>query len=102
MVLPLVVAGLGGLAMSGGANLYAQANSRALYRRQINAYSNLQKGYAHYLAKHGRTLNSNRAYERWGHKIDSANTGITNSYAGSVGTIGGTFGAGTMLTKRWL
>ena len=40
MVAPLVVAGLGGLALSGGANLYAQHTSRALYRRQIDAYTN--------------------------------------------------------------
>lgn len=33
MVVPLAIAGLGGLAVSGASNLYAQANSRALYRR---------------------------------------------------------------------
>lgn len=102
MVVPLVVAGLGGLALSGGANLYSQWNSRKLYRRQIDAYDTLQKGYASYLAKHGRKLNPARAYERWGSKIDSAKTSIGNSYAGSIGTAGGTFGAGAMLTSRWL
>lgn len=102
MVVPLVVAGLGGLALSGGANLYSQWNSRQLYRRQINAYQNLQNGYARYLAKHGRRLDPYRAYERWGSRIDSANTSIANSYAGSVGSAGGTFGAGAMMTRKWL
>lgn len=102
MVVPLAIAGLGGLAVSGASNLYAQANSRALYRRQIDAYKNLQNGYAAYLAQHGRRLNPYRAYERWGSRIDSAGTSIANSYAGSIGTAGGTFGAGTMLTRKWL
>lgn len=102
MALPLAAAGLAALAYSGGANLYAQANSRALYRRQINAYKTLQSGYARYLAKHGRELNPARAYERWGSRIDSLDTNIRNSYAGSFGTAAGTFGAGAMMTSRWL
>lgn len=101
MVVPLVVAGLGGLALSGGANLYSQWNSRALYRRQIDAYSQLQKGYAAYLARHGRKINPYRAYERYGNRIDSSYTNLHNSYAGSLGTFGGTFGAGSMMS-RWL
>lgn len=105
---PLLVAGLGGLALSAGANLYAQKNSRALYRRQIDAYRTLQTGYARHLAKHGRRLNSARAYERWGAKIDTARTNYRNSYYGSVGTTAGTLGAGAMMfgrsmrTSRWL
>lgn len=103
MAFPLAVVGLGGLAISGGANLYSQYLNRQLYRRQINAYSNLEKGYARYLAGHGRKLNSNRAYAQfYGGKIDKSNTGIDISYAQSAGTAGGTFGAGTMLTKKWL
>lgn len=102
MVAPLAIAGLGGLALSGAANLYAQSQSRALYRRQINAYKTLQSGYSRYLAKHGRRLDPARAYERWGSRIDSLDTNIRNSYAGSVGSAAGTFGAGAMITSRWL
>lgn len=102
MALPLVAAGLGGLALSTGANLYAQRMSRSLYRRQIDAYRQLQNGYSRYLATHGRSLNPWRAYERWGGRIDSAQTNIRNSYASSIGSAGGAFGAGVMLTKKWL
>ena len=102
MVLPLAIAGLGGLAISGASNLYAQAQSRALYRRQIDAYKQLQNGYTAYLRQHGRVANPARLYERYGAKIDSAGTNLRNSYAGSIGSAAGTFGAGTMLTKRWL
>lgn len=102
MVAPLAVAGLGGLALSGVSNLYAQKVSRQLYRRQIDAYKTLQNGYRVYLAKHGRRLNPYRAYERWGSRIDSANTNLRNSYIGSIGSASGTFGAGAMITSRWL
>lgn len=100
MGVPLLVAGLGGLALSAGANLYSQKNSRALYRRQIDAYRTLQNGYALHLAKYGRRLNSARAYERWGAKIDSARTNYRNAYAHSVGTVAGSFGAGLMMGKK--
>lgn len=103
MPFPLAVVGLGGLAISGGANLYSQYRNRQLYRRQINAYSNLERGYSRYLAAHGRKINPNRAYAQYyGGSIDRAKTGIDVSYAQSAGTAGGTFGAGTMLTKKWL
>lgn len=102
MVAPLVVAGLGGLALAGGANLYAQHTSRALYRRQINAYSRLQEGYGRYLAKQGRRFNPDRAYERFGSRIDASSTNLSNSYAGSVGTAGGTFGVGMKTMSGWL
>lgn len=102
MAFPLAMAGLGGLSISGVSNLYAQSQSRALYRRQINAYKQLQDGYVTYLRQHGRHVNPARLYERYGAKIDSAGTNLRNSYLGSIGTAGGTFGAGTMLTQRWL
>ena len=102
MVVPLVVAGLGGLALSAGANLYSQYNSRQLYRRQIDAYSKMQQGYDRYLARHGRRSNPSRMYLKYGSHADSANTNLWNSYASSVGTAGGTFGAGAMLTQKWL
>ena len=101
MVAPLVVAGLGGLALSGAANLYSQHTSRALYRRQIDAYTKLQEGYGRYLARQGLRFNPYRAYERFGSRIDASGTNLSNSYAGSVGTAGGTFGAG-MTMSRWL
>lgn len=102
MVAPLVIATLGGLALSGGSNLYSQHVSRGLYRRQINAYRELGEGYTRYLAANGRKVNPARYYERFGGRIDSAETNLTNSYVGSLGTAGGTFGAGAMLTKKWL
>lgn len=103
MPVPLVVAGLGGLALSGGANLYAQHLNRQLYRRQINAYSQMQNGYARYLARHGRKINPVRGYVNfYGGKMDSASTNYGASIASSIGTAGGTFGAGTMLTRKWL
>lgn len=102
MVAPLVVAGLGGLALSSGSNLYSQYKSRQLYRRQINAYKQLGEGYTRYLARHGRKVNPARYYERFGGRIDTAYTNLANSYAGSIGTAGGTFGAGAMLTRKWL
>lgn len=105
MAWPLVAAGLGGLAVSAGANLYSQRMSRALYRRQINAYQQLGAGYNRYLARHGRKANPWRYYERFGSRIDSARTNLGNSYAGSIGTLGGTLGAGLMMagkTRKWL
>lgn len=106
MVAPaLLAAGLGGLTISAGSNLYAQKFSRALYRRQINAYSQLEKGYARHLAKHGRRLNPYRAYERYGRHIDNSRTSLGNSYIGSVGSTAGTVGAGLMMagkTRKWL
>lgn len=103
MPFPLLAVGLGGLAVSGGANLYSQYRSRQLYRRQLNAYKPLQDGYSRYLARHGLKVNPHRAYAQfYGGRIDSAQTNLTNSYAGSIGTAGGTFGAGAMLSHKWL
>lgn len=101
MVAPLVVAGLGGLALSGGANLYSQYKSRQLYRRQLDAYRQMYNGYNSYLARHGRRINPTRGYLQWGRSADIAQTNIRNSYAGSIGTAGGTFGAGALMS-RWL
>lgn len=103
MVIPLLAAGIGGLALSGGANLYSQYKSRQLYRRQINAYSQLENGYKRYLAGHGRKINPARGYAQfYAGRIDQSSTNLGNSYAGSLGTAGGTFGAGVMLSRKWL
>lgn len=95
-------AGLGGLALSGGANLYAQSTSRKLYSRQLDAYRRLDAGYGRYLARHGLKYNPARRFAQgYGSRIAGAETNLRNSYAGTVGTAGGTFGAGMMMS-RWL
>lgn len=102
MVAPLVIAGLGGLALSGGANLYAQHLNRQLYRRQIDAYQKMYRGYASYLHRHGRKINPYRGYVNfYGGQIDRSWTSYNASLAGSVGSAAGTFGAGATLS-RWL
>lgn len=99
---PLVVAGLGGLALSGGANLYAQHINRQLYRRQIDAYRKAYAGYSRYLARHGRRINPTRGYlNYYGGSIDRARTSYNASLAGSYGSAAGAFGAGATLS-RWL
>ena len=101
MVAPLVMAGLGGLALSGGANLYAQHNSRKLYSRKLDAYRRLDAGYGRYLAKHGLRYNPARRFAQgYGSRIAGAQTNIQNSRAGSIGTFGGVFGAGAHMS-RW-
>ncbi len=101
MVAPLVLAGLGGLALSGGANLYAQHNSRKLYSRQLDAYRRLDAGYGRYLARQGLKYNPARRFAHgYGGHIAGAKTNMQNSYAGSIGTFGGVFGAGAHMS-RW-
>lgn len=101
MVAPLVMAGLGGLALSGGANLYAQHNSRKLYSRQLDAYRRLDAGYARYLARQGLKYNPARRFAQgYGGHIAGAETNMQNSYVGSIGTFGGVFGAGAHMS-RW-
>ena len=100
MVAPLIPLMVAGLAVSGGANLYSQWNQRKLYRRELNAYENLDKGYRTYLAGHGRTINPDRAWTSYYGQAERMRTNITNSYAGSVGTAGGTIGAGAGLMNR--
>lgn len=101
-VLPLAVAGLGGLGVSAGANLLTQFNSRKLYRRSINAYRNMYSGYSRYLATHGRSMNNSRKWLSYYGQGYAQKTNLKNSYIGSLGTAGGTFGAGAMMTSRWL
>ena len=102
MVIPLIAAGLAGLGISAGANLYSQYNSRKLYRKSRDAYAQLGEGYKKYLASHGRSVNSARYWDRYGQKVYGNDVNIANSYAGSIGTVGGTFGAGAMMSHKWL
>lgn len=102
MVAPLVMAGLGGLALSGSANLYSQYNSRKLYSRELDAYRRLDAGYGRYLAKHGLRYNPARRFAQgYGSRIAGMETNIRNSYAGSIGTASGVFGAGAHMSG-WL
>lgn len=103
MALPLVPLLMGaGLAVGAGANLYSQRNQRMLYRRYADAYNQMYKGYDQYLTRQGRAANPARKMLSYYGQYQSQETNIKNSYAGSVGTAGGTFGAGVALSKRWL
>lgn len=93
------VAGLAGIGISAGANLYAQKNSRKLYSGMKNAYENLYKGYGSYLRQNGRDYNPNRAWASYYGQMQKADTNLRNSDLGSLGTIGGSFGAGSMFAK---
>lgn len=101
MVLPLIpliltaVSAIG-LGVSAASNLYKQGNQRKLYSQQENAYNNLHNGYNKYLAQHGRSINPDRAWTSYYGQAQAARNNIENSYASSIGTVGGTFGAGAM------
>lgn len=101
MVAPLIPLALmlGGLAVSGGANLYKQYNQRLLYSKQYNAMMNLHNGYNKYLAKHGRSINPDRAWTSYYGSAQSIQNNIENSIASSIGTVGGTFGAASAFGK---
>lgn len=102
MVLPLILAGamIGGLAVSGGANLYSQYAQRKLYRKQAAAYKALDRGYDKYLEGHGRVQNPNRSWASYYGQYQKAKKGIEVSYANSVGTVGGTVGAGAAFSSK--
>lgn len=98
-MLPLM---LGGLAVSGGANLYGQYQQRRLYRKQANAYKNLDRGYDKYLATQGLEQNPDRSWTSYYGQYKKAQKGIDVSYAQSVGTVGGTVGAGAGFSSKSL
>lgn len=115
MVAPLILgAMLAGLAVSAGANLYSQHNQRDIWEKQANAYEHLDKGYRRYLSSQGKEVNPNRAWTSYFGQAQALRNNIANSYAHSVGTIGGSVGAGLGIskesgifdnlgkTKRWL
>lgn len=97
MPFPLVpvLAGLmvSGLGISMGSNLYKQHLQRQLWSKQANAYMNLHNGYNRHLEKYGRSINPDRAWSSYYGQAMAARNNIQSSYASSVGTVGGTFGA---------
>lgn len=102
MVFPLVPLALGGLAMSGLSNAYREYNNGNAYRQFANGYKALDRGYRNYLARNGRKINPNRALTSYYGQYLRSRTQAANSYMGVLGSAGGTFGAGAMITSHWL
>lgn len=101
MVLPLLLGlGIGSLVASAGANLYAQKNQRDIYRHERDANNALAQGYNRYLESQGRVANPNRAWSSYEGAAYRASKNIASSYAGSIGTVAGTIGAGTRIGGR--
>lgn len=112
-MLPLILGALalGGLGVSAGANLYSQSIQRNFYNNQARAYGNLHAGYAKYLATQGRSVNPDRAWTSYYGQQQAALSRAESSIAQSVGTVGGTIGAGAFAgrglykdygkTSRW-
>lgn len=96
-ILPLMVGGLG---ISMTSNLYKQYNQRQLWSKQATAYENLDRGYRSYLAKHGRVINPDRAWTSYFGSAQSLRNNIENSIASSIGTVGGSFGAGAAFGRN--
>lgn len=104
MVFPLIPAlAVGGFATSAAGNLYSQYRQRKLYAQLGKGYAALDRGYRSYLKTQGRTINPNRNVTKgyYGQYL-RAQTNQDVSLARSIGTLGGTIGAGTMITSRWL
>lgn len=90
-VLPALI-GAGGLALSAGANLYAQRNSRRLYNAYAQDYKRWQRDF-------GRNTGRSLKYpmlSAYGSEM-AQRTNYSNSLAGSIGTVAGTVGAGSAL-----
>lgn len=97
MVLPALM--IGGLGVSAGANLYTQYNQRKLYRAQADAYRRLHEGYQSYLAGEGRRINPDRAWTSYYGQYRRSQLNAENSVIGSIGTVGGSIGAGAGLYR---
>lgn len=97
MVLPALM--IGGLGVSAGANLYTQYNQRKLYREQASAYRRLHEGYSRYLAGEGRRINPDRAWTSYYGQYRRSQLSAENSVIGSIGTVGGSIGAGAGLYR---
>lgn len=98
-LLALRIAGIAGLGISTASNLYTQRNQRRLYSAQNKAYMNLHNGYQKYLSNHGRSVNPDRAWTSYYGKAQQASNNYTNSIAGSIGTVGGALGAGSVMLR---
>lgn len=99
-VLPALI-GAGGLATSAIANLYSQRNSRRLYNAYAQDYARWQRDFRR---NTGRSLKY-PMLSAYGSEM-AQRTNYANSLAGSIGTVAGTFGAGSALyggkLKRYL
>lgn len=102
MVFPLVPLAVGGLALSGLSNIYRGVNSGLAYQQFARGYKALDTGYRNYLARNGRKINPNRALTSYYGQFIRNRSQMQNSYMGALGSAGGTFGAGTMITSHWL
>lgn len=102
MVFPLVPLAIGGLALSGMANIYRGVNSANAYRQFARGYKNLDTGYRNYLARHGRKINPDRALTSYYGQYVRNKSQMQNSYMGALGSAGGSFGAGAMITSRYM
>lgn len=102
MVFPLVPLAIGGLMMSGLANGYREFNNGNAYRQFAHGYKALDRGYRDYLARNGRKINPNRAIISYYGQYLRSRTQAANSYMGVLGSAGGSFGAGAMLTSRYM
>lgn len=115
MVIPIIPLLIGAsFATSAGANLYSQHNQRrvaraseAYYRRQEQAYRSMENGYNRYLARQGRRANPDRSWLSYYGAAQhnrlmsySEAQSLNNSYAASVGTTAGSFGAALGLGAR--
>lgn len=102
MAFPLVPLAMGGLALSGLSNIYRGVNSANAYRQFARGYKNLDKGYRNYLARNGRKINPNRALTSYYGQYIRNRSEMQNSYMGSLGAGAGSFGAGAMITSRYM
>lgn len=84
-MLPLLaLSTLAGAGMGAGANLYSQHKQRQLYNYQ-------KAGYERWLNDYAKNVGRPIRYPELGPegKMRALDTGISQSYAGTVGTIGG-------------
>lgn len=102
MVAPLVPLAIGGLALSGMSNIYRGVNSARVYRQFARGYKNLDTGYRNYLARNGRKINPDRGITSYYGQYIRNRSQAQNSFMGAMGSAGGSLGAGSLMTSRWL
>lgn len=95
-----LTAGLGGMAVSTGANLYSQSRQRDLYRYQRSGYERQLNDWNKNVGSQGRNIR----YPELSYQgaINRLSTDIDTSYASSVGSVGGSIGHGTSRITRYL